>query len=167
MPILATRTPFSTPDEQARGEPGEHGEPAEIVLLEEHREDEARESDDRREAEIDLAGADDEGEPDRQKNERRKRGEEGRVDEGLQEDLRRRVHEQRQEQREDEDDRQAFELPEPGRVLAIPPWLRPHALCCRAMRYSVSSITDMSLGRISATIAPRSRITSRSATSWT
>ena len=46
-------------------------------------------------AQIDLAGADDEGQPDREQDQRRQRREEGRVDVGLQEHLRRRVHEQR------------------------------------------------------------------------
>ena len=49
-------------DQQAGGEAGDDGDPAELVLLEQHGEDEAGEGDDRREAEVDLAGADDEGE---------------------------------------------------------------------------------------------------------
>ena len=94
-------------DEDAGGEARDDGDPAEIVFLEEHREDEAGERDDRREAEIDLAGADDEGQPDRKQDQRRQRGQEGRVDERRQEDLRRRVHEQAEQEQEDDDDRQA------------------------------------------------------------
>ena len=101
MPILATMHAVEEADEEARGEAGDDGEPAEAVLLEQHREDEAREGDDRREAEVDLAGADHEGEPDREEDQRRQRREEGRVDEGLQEHLRRGVHEEREQQRED------------------------------------------------------------------
>ena len=109
MPILATRKPLTKPTSRPEASAGDDGEPAELVLLEQDGEDEAGEGDDRREGEVDLAGADDEGEPDREQDQRRQGREEGRVDEGLQEDLRRGVHEQHQQQREDDDDRQAFD----------------------------------------------------------
>ena len=139
-----------------------------MALLEQHGEDEAGEADDRRKAEVDLAGADDEGKPDREKDERGEGGEEGRVVERLQKYLRRQVHEQDEQQAEHEDDRQAFDaLKTEDCLLARHGLCSAQVLCCRSMRYSVSSITVMSFGRISATIAPRSRMISRSATSWT
>ena len=61
MPTLATRRPLTKPTSSARGEGRDDRDPAEIVLLEQHGEDEARKGDDRREAQVDLAGADDEG----------------------------------------------------------------------------------------------------------
>ena len=80
-------------DDQSRGKARKDGKPAEIVFLEQHRKDEARKGDDRGKGEIDLAGPDNEGKPDCKKNERRKVSrEKGRVDEGLQENLRRRVY---------------------------------------------------------------------------
>ena len=80
-------------DDQSGGKGRKHGKPAEIVFLEQDCEDESREGDDRGKGEIDLAGPNYEGEPDREKDKRRKRREKGRIDEGLQENLRRRVHE--------------------------------------------------------------------------
>ena len=164
MPIVATRTPLRKPTRSPEASAGDDGDPAEVVLLEEHGEDEAREGDDRREAEVDLAGADDEGEADGEQDQRRQRREEGGVDEGLQEDLRCGVHEEGEEQREDEDDRQALDRAT-RRARCLAPCVTP--ACCRSMRYSVSSITDMSFGTTSATIRPRSSTISRSATSWT
>ena len=99
MPITAIRKPLTTPTSRPLGQGGEDGEPAQLVLLEQDREDEARERDHRGEGEVDLAGADDEGEPDREQDERRQGREEGRVDVGGQESLRGGVHEQRQDRR--------------------------------------------------------------------
>ena len=82
MPILATSTPLMKPTRtpaaratttpshwmicrRRRGEPvrskAESRDDQMLTVLEDEREDEAGEADDRREAEVDLAGADDEG----------------------------------------------------------------------------------------------------------
>ena len=65
-----------------------------MAFLEDDGEDEAGEAEDRREAEVDLAGADDEGEADREQDDRRQGRQEGRVLERPQEHLRREIHEQ-------------------------------------------------------------------------
>ena len=98
-------------DENAGGKAGDDRDPAEVILLEQHREDEAGEGDDRREAEIDLARADHEGEAGREQDQRRPRRKEDHVDVGPDEHLRRFDHEQRQQQREDDDDRQSLDPP--------------------------------------------------------
>ena len=49
-------------DENAGGQARDDRDPAEIVFLEQDREDEAGKGDDRRKAEVDFAGPDDEGE---------------------------------------------------------------------------------------------------------
>ena len=90
MPIFATRRPLTKPTRTPEASAGGDGEPAELVFLEEHGEDEAGKGDDRGKAEVDLAGADDEGEADGEEDQRRQGGEEGRVDERAQEHLRRR-----------------------------------------------------------------------------
>ena len=54
-----------------------------------------------------------------------------------------------EQQREDEDDRQSLDRCD--QAGSVPRAMR-HALCCRSIRYSVSSTTDMSFGTISATI---------------
>ena len=58
-------------------------------------------------AEVDFAGPDDEGEAGGEQDQRRQGGEEGRVDIGRKKHFRRQVHEQRQQQHIDDDDRQA------------------------------------------------------------
>ena len=96
-------------DQDARREARDDREPAELVFLEQHGEDEAGKGDDRGKAEIDLAGADHEGEARGEQDQRRQGREEGRVDVGREEDLRRQIHEQRQQQHEDDDDRQRLD----------------------------------------------------------
>ena len=93
------------PGRQARDD----GEPAEIVFLEQHGEDEAGKGDDRGKAEIDFAGPDHEGQARREQDQRRQGGKEGRVDIGREENLRRPVHEQAEQKHEDDDDRQRLE----------------------------------------------------------
>ncbi len=93
------------PGRQARDD----GEPAEFVFLEQHRENEAGKSDDRGKAEIDFAGPDHEREARGEQDQRRQGGEEGRVDVGREENLRRPIHEQREQEDEDDDDRQRLE----------------------------------------------------------
>src|SRR5262249_37688313 len=120
---------------------------------------------DRREGEVDLAGADDEGDADGEQHQGRQGRKEGRVDVGRQEDLGRRVHEEGQQHQEDEYDRQPLDpldhRIETGCSHADAPQ------CWSAIRYSVSSGTVMRWGEISATMAPRSSTTRRSATSCT
>ncbi len=169
MPSLATSTPLMKPTMMPAPSPARTAIQPRWYSLKKHREDEAGEADDCREAEVDLAGADDEGQTDGEQDQRRQRRQEGGVDEGRQEHLRRRVHEQGKQQREDQDDRQAFDRG--GSVFALGGVaMRSPAqwcLCCSSMRYSVSSATDMSFGEISVTIRPRSRTIRRSATSCT
>ena len=102
-----------------------------MIVAEADREDEARERDDRREREVDLAGTDDEGEPDRQQDQRRQGGGEGRVDVGREEDARRQVHEQEQQADEHADDRQALDPAETGWCSW---WQQDQAVCCNSMR---------------------------------
>ena len=61
------------------------------------------------------------------------------------------IHEQDEEQHEDDDDRQALDPLEDRGLAGCAPWRAdPQVLCCRSMRYSVSSTTVMSFGWISA-----------------
>ncbi len=115
MPISRNQDAVQQPDDQSRRKGSDSGEPAEIVFLEKNGEDEAGKGDDRREGKIDLARPDHKGQPGRQKDERRQCREECRVDEGLQENLRRGVHEERNQQGKDQDDRQAFKPLEQAR----------------------------------------------------
>ena len=97
MPTLAMIRPLMKPTRIPGGEPGDDGDPAEVVFLEQHREDEAGKGDDRRKAEIDFARPDDEGQAGGEQDQRRQGREEGRVDVGREEDVRRRIHEQREQ----------------------------------------------------------------------
>ena len=96
-------------DQDSRREAGDHGKPAEIIFLEQDGEDEAGKGDDRGEAEVDLARPDHEGQACGEQDQRRQGGEERRVDIGGEEDFRRPIHEQRQQQHVDDDDRQRLD----------------------------------------------------------
>ena len=87
MPILATSTPLMNPTKarRRRATPRD-GDPAEMVFLEQDREDEAGERNDRGKAEVDLARRDDEGETGGEQHKRRQRRQERRVDERPQKD---------------------------------------------------------------------------------
>ena len=76
-------------DQNAGRQPRDHGEPAELVFLEQNRENEAGKGDDRGKAEVDFARPDDEREARGEQDQRRQGGEEGRVDIGREEHLRR------------------------------------------------------------------------------
>ena len=154
-------------DERAGSERRDDRDPAEVVVFEENGEHKPGKGDHRRERKVDLPRGDHEGQPGGEQYQRRRGRQECHIDVGRQKDLRRRIHEQTQDQREHHDDRQSLDLEQrtnsrPGRHGGS-----RQRLCCMSMRYSVNSATVMSLGRISETISPLSRTTSRSATSCT
>ncbi len=109
-------------DHHPGAERDDHCNPAEIVFLEQDGEDESRKADDRWKTQIDLSGADDERQPDGEQDQRRQRRKEGRIDERPQEDLRRRVHEQAEQQHEDDDDRQALDAEDDGFMSLFGHW---------------------------------------------
>ena len=96
-------------DQDSRRQAGDDGKPTEIIFLEQDGEDESRKGDDRGKAEIDLPRPDHEGEPRCKQDQRRQCGKKRRIDIGGEEHFRRPIHEQRQKQRVDDDDRQRLE----------------------------------------------------------
>ena len=109
MPIFAMMKPLTNPTRTPEASARDDRDPAEVVFLEQNREDEPGKGDDRGKGKVDFARADDEGEAGREQDQRGQGGEEGRVDVGREENLRRPVHEEQEQQDENDDDRQGLE----------------------------------------------------------
>ena len=151
-------------NERAGGEGEDEADQGGPEVLEPPREDEPRQGNDSREAQVDLARRDDEGEPDAQHEQRGHRLEEGHVDPVSSEHRRRGEDENDVQDREDDPDGQALDLPEEreaglrsvhGCTLSFRP-------CEYSKRNSSSSFRVIFALSMLATISPRSMTMKRS-----